>query len=453
MSCFSQRINAHLAGSHGCAPNAKCKAVFSSRWWAKQVLFAALLLEVVERHSVMFACSVVAASVAATFHSFGARAAVRRLSWQILRAPQPSPRMWRQALLLALSIDVVLQKPGVAMVMALGLALWFSPRHSLRAARLFLQAAQHAIAMLPTPGQSSLRKMLLAALTLEALSRLSCSVMLCVAIVLLTTRAVQWLKPRTPEELEHILFVAEKLGSAQAMLRDHFAHLQYLRASKDEAYVEQVWRPSNIPWAAQESLLGCPLKAVETASHQLPRCGESVPSLTSWSAGQPLVLDWIGAARRQISQISCLSSSPNLGHDIASCGPYLRGTVVHAVDTTARIAKHTLRAFDSLYKHPGCQLTSQVLLREGAVMPVGKNTARSLRPEQCPRPTTEARKAFCLAATKRRWKEEEALQQDSAKGCNHGEVIAQPAKSRKARKLWKHSAASERRQMDAAAFL
>ncbi|CAE7395955.1 unnamed protein product [Symbiodinium sp. CCMP2592] len=104
MSCLSQRVSGHSWAGRSCresrgglaqSQSPERKVVPCSRWWAKQALLAALLLEVCERHSFMLMLLLVAAAAAALLRSCGADA--RRLAWHLLRTRQPNAKLYRQA--------------------------------------------------------------------------------------------------------------------------------------------------------------------------------------------------------------------------------------------------------------------------------------------------------------------------------------------------------------------
>ncbi|CAE7251984.1 atpA, partial [Symbiodinium necroappetens] len=104
MSCLSQRVSGHSWAGRSCRESRvglaqshapERKVVPCSRWWAKQALLAALLLEVYERHSFLLMLLLLAAAAAALLRSCGADA--RRLAWHLLRARQPNAKLYRQA--------------------------------------------------------------------------------------------------------------------------------------------------------------------------------------------------------------------------------------------------------------------------------------------------------------------------------------------------------------------
>jgi len=272
-------------------------------------LLAALLLEVYERHSFMLMLLLVAAAAAALLRSCGADA--RRLAWHLLRTRQPNAKLYRQVLLLIFSLDALLRQPGVAAaVTVVVVTRWldFLPGAS-RLARPFLDASRQVLDILPTPRRPVLHRAMVAALALEALGNLSRFALLLLLFVALGAAVLRHVRSRPSECMELMFLLYEKLDAVWERLHTFQRRHREFWTSRDEAYVQEAWCPSDIPWAGQMSQAGMMEAPPRTAFAVLHRLNSIVP-LRLPSPSCPIsATQCIGAARVCFSAASSVADA------------------------------------------------------------------------------------------------------------------------------------------------
>ncbi|CAE7345532.1 unnamed protein product [Symbiodinium pilosum] len=228
------------------------KVVSCSRWWAKQALLAALLLEVYERHSTMVMLGLLAAAAAVLMRSCGTDA--RRWAWHFLQARQPNVKVYRQVLLLVFSFDALLRQPGVTVAVTLMILTQWLDLPWARLVRV-LDASRQLLDILPTPRRPVLHRAMFAALALEALGSLSRLALVSLILVVLCA-LVRWrFRSRSSQSVELMFVMCEKMDAMRERMQ---SFRERLHMGRSEAYIQEVWRPSDVTWAGQMMALQPP---------------------------------------------------------------------------------------------------------------------------------------------------------------------------------------------------
>eukprot|EP00439_Symbiodinium_sp_Y106_P050606 s2916_g6.t1 len=178
-----------------------------------------------------------------------------------------------------LTAVALLRQPGVAAaVTVVVVTRWldFLPGAS-RLARPFLDASRQVLDILPTPRRPVLHRAMVAALALEALGNLSRFALLLLLFVALGAAVLRHVRSRPSECMELMFLLYEKLDAVWERLHTFQRRHREFWTSRDEAYVQEAWCPSDILWAGQMSQAGMMEAPPRTAFAVLHRLNSIVP--------------------------------------------------------------------------------------------------------------------------------------------------------------------------------